>query len=97
MERKRSAVRHKSEQPVANSGSVLKGPTPPLTAGRKPEASSPHLQPKSWAGCGAASPAESAGREAPALTLDDLSASQLREFFELLDRWDKEELHAVSL
>ena len=46
-------------------------------------------QPKSGQGFGDRVP-ESVGREAPALSLDDFTTSQLREFFEMLDRWDRE-------
>jgi hypothetical protein len=46
-------------------------------------------QPKSGQGCGDSVPA-SDEREALALSFDDFSISQLREFFELLDRWDRE-------
>src|SRR5689334_3107755 len=63
-------------------------------------------QPKSWPGFGAGGPEEdrrerasatgndqepSEPREARALdALDEFSTSQLRQFFELLDRWDRE-------
>lgn len=63
----RGAVELKSGQPVANSGPVLRRPTTPVTAGRKPAARPPVLrgreaapppQPKSWPGFGAGSPEE---------------------------------------
>jgi hypothetical protein len=109
---KRSAVRQKSGELVANSSPVLKGPTSPDTAGRIPEAcpsvlwgcaAPPSLQPQSWPGAGAGSPEKiarerasasgpptekSVGREAPAL--DGVSIPRLRQFFEMLDQWDRE-------
>jgi len=86
---KRSAVRNNSGKPVYPSGPGLGvGPTPPPTAGRKPEACPYPPQPKTgWELEGKAL----GGREAPALnSLDAVSLSQLRQFFELLDRWDRE-------
>jgi hypothetical protein len=90
MRNKRSAVGLKSGEPVANSGPVLRRPTPPATAGRNPEACSSPAQPKSWPGCGAGSPAESAGSEAPALELDDEAIGILLRFFQILEEWDRE-------
>ena len=37
------------------------------------------------------------GREAPVFILDESSIRQLRQFFELLDRWDTEERNAAKL
>jgi hypothetical protein len=111
----RGAVGLKSRSSVANSDLVLRRPTTPATAGRKPAARPPALraraarpltQPKSWRGFGGGAPEEiarerasasgppadeSVGGEAPALgTLDAVAVSQLCQFFELLDRWDRE-------
>lgn len=90
MRNKRSAVGLESGVPVANSGPVLRRPTPPPTAGRNPEACSSPAQPKSWPGCGAGSPAERADREASALQLDDAEISTLLRFFQILDEWDRD-------
>jgi hypothetical protein len=63
----RSAVGLKSGKRVANSRPVLRRPTTPATAGRKPAARPPDLrgcvaapltQPQSWPGFGAGSPDE---------------------------------------
>lgn len=91
----RSTLRHKSGKPVADSGPVLKGPTSPATAGRKPEARplSPP-QPNSRREREGRALAEGAGREAPALSLGQQGISGLRAFFKLLDRWDREAAHA---
>ena len=91
MRNKRSAVGLKPGTPVANSGPVLRRPTHPATAGRKPEACSSPAQPKGWPGGGAGSPAETTEREAPALELDDAAVSTLLEFFQILDEWDRDE------
>lgn len=90
MRNKRSEVGLKSGKPVANSGPVLRRPTPPATAGRNPEACSSPAQSKSWPGYGAGSPVESAGSEAPALEPDDAAVNTLLEFFQILDEWDRE-------
>jgi hypothetical protein len=111
----RGAVGLKSGNSVANSEPVLRRPTTPATAGRKPAArppvsrgcaAPPATQPKSWRGFGGGAPEEiarerasasgppaddSAARKLPALdSLDAAAVSQLRQFFELLDRWDRE-------
>jgi hypothetical protein len=71
----RSAVELKSGQPVANSGPVLRRPTTPATAGRKPAArptvsrgceASPLPQLKGRPGFGAGSPEEIARERASA-------------------------------
>ncbi len=86
-----SAVRSKSGEPVSQSGPGLRRPTPVTTAGRKPAARPTPPQPKTGPGCGAGSPAITREREALALdSFDDTSVRQLIEFFELLDRWDRE-------
>jgi hypothetical protein len=90
MRNKRSAVGLESGVPVANSGPVLRRPTPPATAGRNPEACSSPPQPKSWPGCGAGSPAEGAGSEARMPELDAAEISTLLRFFQTLDEWDRE-------
>jgi hypothetical protein len=124
----RSAVRPKSGKSVYQSDSGLRRPTPPATAGRKPEARPPVStvcrpeveiedfesrvaglsQPKTGQGFGDGVPdietqrealrslSPSGDREAGALgasgleSLDDYSIRQLLEFFEILDRWDRE-------
>ncbi len=123
----RSAVRPKSGKSVHQSDPGLRRPTPPATAGRKPEARPPVstvcrpeveiedfesraaglFQPKTGRGAGW-NPATKAQREAlgslkPSVdrdagaldacnleSLDDYSVRQLLEFFEILDRWDRE-------
>src|SRR5437588_8449865 len=85
-----SAVDLKSGEPVYPSGPGLKRPTPAVTAGRKPETCPSLLQPKKGRGAGW-NPALCAGSEAPVLdALSDLDFAALRQFFELLDRWDRE-------
>jgi hypothetical protein len=86
---KRSAVGFKSGKPVANSGPVLRRPTPPTTAGRNPEACFSHpSQPKSWPGRGAGSPA---GAEdlCSAPDVNEAAISDLLLFFRILDKWDR--------
>jgi hypothetical protein len=102
---KRSAVRNNSGEPVHPSGPGLGvGPTPPPTAGRKPEA----CPPKSLGVSIRPAPSQHktgrvpeggalGGREAPALSLDAFSVSQLRQLFGLLDQWDREAAHAKTM
>jgi hypothetical protein len=94
---KQSAVALKSGDSVANSDPVLRPPTPSARAGRKPAACPSHPQPQSWPGCGAGRPAESAPREAGALSLSFRDVHQLIALFELLDSWDREVIDAKSV
>ncbi len=94
---KRSVVGLKSGLLVANSSPVLRRPTTPVTAGRKPEASPPSSQPKSWRGRGGGATAEEIAREARGPELDELSVSALIRFFELLDRWDQGAKHETEI
>ncbi len=95
-----SAVDSKSGEPVHQSGPGLKRPTPPLTGGRKsPARPSASLQPKTGRGPGW-NPGIEIEREAldttspsddrEAVALSDFEVSQLLDFFQLLDRWDRE-------
>ena len=94
MARERSAAGLNSRNAVDDSALGLKPPTPSETASRKLAAPAAFLQPKSRAGCGAAGPAERTGREAPVLSgLTESEVRQLIDFFNLLDRWDREEAH----
>jgi hypothetical protein len=95
-EGKQSAVGSKSGKPVANSGPVLRRPTPLATSGRNPEACPLHSA-QSWPGCGAGSPAESAFREADALLLSRADLIQIIALFELLDWWDEKESRAEAV
>ena len=98
---KRSAVRNNSGEPVHPSGPGLGvGRTSPSTAGRKPEACPAHLR----AGDQPALSQHKTGREpeggalgvreAHGTNLDAHHISDLRQFFELLDRWDREATRA---
>src|ERR1019366_6573707 len=100
---KRNAVGNKSGSTVANSAPVLRRPTSPLTAGRKPAASPPSTsgvdvavdlgvgasgsQLKSWAVT--QSNSSNALSACPPPLLSDSDISELRSFFELLDQWDR--------
>ena len=87
---KRSAVGLNSGSAVAHSVPVLRQPTPPLRAGRKPAACPPPLSEKSGRGLGR-SPKELCGREAPPesfLLLPTAEIALLIEFFTLLDTWE---------
>ena len=95
----RDAVRNNTGETVSHSVPGLAvGPTLPLTTGRTPGARLPvlpaaggHLcQPKSVPGFGAGSPEENCEREALATNdLDDFAVSQLIQFFQMLDEWDR--------
>lgn len=86
----RSAVGSKSGEPVSQSGPALKQPTPAATAGRNPAARPSPLQRQTGRGAGQ-SPAITREREGLTLTpFDESAIRQLIEFFELLDRWDRE-------
>jgi hypothetical protein len=88
----RSAVEPKSGKTVRQSVPGLRRPTPPSTAGRKPAARPPNQ-----------SPAIQSRREAPgsytlpaqppptpSCVLGDFEITTLIEFFQILDRWDRE-------
>ena len=95
----RNAVESKSGEPVHQSGPGLRRPTPPNTAGRKPEARPTPSQPKTGPGCGAGSPVDKRERVAlaasslsesrEAASLNDEEVSLLLDFFRMLDRWDR--------
>lgn len=89
-----SAVGSKSGLTGSQSGPGLRRPTPVTTAGRKPAARPTSPQPKTGRGAGQ-SPAITREREAlapnpSADAFDESAIRQLIEFFELLDRWDRE-------
>lgn len=118
----RSAVRTKSGETVRQSVPVLRRPTPPSTAGRKPAARPPIQFPPATESQGVDSRSREAGgtqrktgrgagwnpagrsrREAPGsfthpvqsssdlpYALDDSHLAALIQFFETLDRWDRE-------
>jgi hypothetical protein len=91
---KRSAVGFKSGNPVANSGPVLRRPTPPNTSELNPQACSTHPpQPQSWPGRGAGSPAGRRGREAAPIEAETSAIDQLLSLLKLLDDWDRSEAH----
>jgi len=94
---KQSAVGNKTGNSVANSGPVLRPPTPLPRAARKTAACPSHPQPQSWPGCGAGSPAQGAAREADALPLTDADVSELIAFFRVLDSWDCEEKNVKAV
>lgn len=90
-----SAVGSKSGLTGSQSGPGLRRPTSVATAGRNPAARPTPPQSKTGPGCGAGSPAITREREALALNpsadaFDESAIQQLIEFFELLDRWDRE-------
>jgi len=102
--------RNKSRSTVANSALVLRRPTSPPTAGRKPEASPPSpsavgvgvdlgvgvgvdvggSQLKSWDSSPINSDKVIPAHLSPSPNDSDISA--LRDFFTLLDRWDRRTL-----
>jgi hypothetical protein len=95
----RDAVRSKSGQTVSHSvpGQAVEPSIPPTT-GRKPgsrpsafpAAGGFTCLPKSVPGLGAGGPEENREREALASAdLDDFAVSQLIQFFQLLDEWDR--------
>ena len=94
----RSAVGSKSGLTGSQSGPALKQPTPAVTAGRNPAARPSPLQRKTGRGAGQSS-ALTREREALAPNSsadnfaecsDDSAIRELIEFFEVLDRWDRE-------
>jgi hypothetical protein len=93
---KRSAVGSKTGKPVANSGPVLRRPTPSPTPGRNPGACPP-ISAQSWPGRGAGSPAKGAVREAEALSPTDDEVAELIAFFKLLDLWVREGANAEAM
>ena len=108
----RGAVDSKSGEPVHQSGPGLRRPTPAATAGRKPEARPSPSQPKTGQGAGQSPATEpqrealcsfspTGAREAgevipPELNLDEFPIGQLIEFFQMLDRWDREGAHGTQ-
>ncbi len=93
-----SAVGSKSGEPVSQSGPGLRRPTSVATAGRKPAARPTPPQPKTGRGAGQSSAitrerealALSSPPENPVESFDESAIRELIEFFELLDRWDRE-------
>jgi hypothetical protein len=101
----RSAVCSNSGKTVHQSVPGLKRPTTSPTGGLKPSARPSSLQRKTGQGAGQGpaieierealdAPRASADREAVALS--DFEASQIIDFFRLLDRWDQEGPHATK-
>ena len=97
---KRSAVYLNSGSTVDRSVPALKEPTPPLTAGRKPEACPSQLQRKSGRERESGALAQSVGAadaiNSPIRTpsspepLDAESLARLIGFFRKLDQWDRQ-------